>query len=282
MSDIFAPSRPAALSCRQRSHRTPRAPPPPLPHSPPMSGAAPPDPISPDAELLDGPLSDEPQMETVKHVQQLKLLLELCEWIFRDRHDVLATGNLTIFFSPEQLKRQDFRGPDFFLVLGTDPRPRNSWVVWNEGGRYPDLIVELLSRKTRSKDLGIKKQTYQDVFRTPEYYAFDPRTGALFAFELVDGQYRPRIPDASGRVWSDKLGHYLKVHEKQLRFVTREGDLVPTGLERGLMAEAAARQAEAAEQQARAAAGRAEEAEQRAERLAARLRALGGDPDAAG
>ena len=41
-------------------------------------------------------------------------------------------GNLTIYFNPNQLKTQDFRGPDFFVVLDTDDRERKSWVVWQE------------------------------------------------------------------------------------------------------------------------------------------------------
>lgn len=244
-------------------------------------------PPPPDAALIGGPLSDEPPMETDKHVQQMKLLLELIEWAFRDRQDYFASGNITIFFSPEQLKRQDFRGPDFFVVLGTERRPRNSWVVWQEKGRFPDVIVELLSNRTRAKDLGVKKETYQDVFRTPEYYAFDPESGELSGFELVEGRYRPRSPDAAGRMWSERLGHFLGVSDGRLRLFTREGELVPNGVERGRRAEAETRRADVADERADVADRRADvaderadAAERRAERLAERLRALGMDPDA--
>lgn len=244
-------------------------------HPPLMPRQEPRDLPSPDIDLPPGgPLSDEPQMETDRHSKQLGLLLELGDWVLRDREDAFFAGNISIFFSPEQLKRQDFRGPDFFLVLGTDRRERNSWVVWQEGGRFPDLIIELLSRSTRKNDLGPKKQVYQDVFRTPEYYAFDPQRGELLGFELIEGVYERRAPDARGRLWSERLGHFLGVHEGWLRLFTREGALVPTGVERGLLAEAA-------EQRARQQAKRAEAAEQRAERLAERLRELGVDPDAA-
>ncbi|EYF02847.1 Hypothetical protein CAP_6427 [Chondromyces apiculatus DSM 436] len=181
-------------------------------------------------------------METVKHVQQMKLLLDLIEWAFRDRDDVFASGNITIDFSPKQLRRQDFRSPDVFVVLGAAQRPRNSWVVWQEGGKFPDVIVELLSSSTREKDLGPKKDIYQDVFKTPEYYAFDPETEELFGFELVEGRYRKRTPDASGRLWSKALGHHFGIEQGLLRLYTREGLPVPTGMERGLRAEAAERQ----------------------------------------
>ena len=256
-----------------------------------MPREAPTHPLSLDPDLPDlppgGPLSDEPQMETDKHVRQLVVLLDVSEWAFLDREDVYFTGNMTIFFSPEQIKRQDFRGPDFFVVLGTDRRSRNSWVVWQEGGRFPDVIIELLSKSTRSNDLGPKKQTYQDVFRTPEYYAFDPEKGELFAFALVEGHYERRTPDARGWYWSERLAHYLGVREGLLRLFTRDGEPVPTALERGLMAEAAerrtkeeARRADDAARRADDEARRADEAEQQARRLAERLRVLGLDPEA--
>lgn len=259
-----------------------------LAHPPPVPPGVPPRLLAPDADLPPGgPLSDEPPMETDRHLVQLRLLLECAEWGLRDRPDIYITGNMTIFFNPEQLKRQDFRGPDFFVVVGTDRRPRNSWVVWEEGGRFPDVIIELLSKKTRDNDLGLKKQIYQDVFRTPEYYAFDPEKAELFAFALVDGYYEPRSPDARGLLWSDGLGHFLGVRGGQLRLFAREGEAVPTGVERGLMAEAAQQRAEQearrADDEARRAddeARRADEMEQRAKRLAEQLRALGLEPGA--
>jgi Uma2 family endonuclease len=60
------------------------------------------------------------------------------------------------------------------LVKQTDKRPRNSWVVWEENGKYPDLIIELLSDSTANVDRGLKKALYQDHFRTPEYFLFAP------------------------------------------------------------------------------------------------------------
>lgn len=58
-------------------------------------------------------------------------------------------------------------GQDFFLVRDVDPRPRTSWVVWNEDGRYPDLIIELLSDSTAEVDRTEKKRLYQTMFPNP-------------------------------------------------------------------------------------------------------------------
>jgi Uma2 family endonuclease len=187
------------------------------------------------------------------------LLLESLELFWKDRRDFFAAGNLTIYYSPRQLKSEHFRGPDFFVVLGTERRPRKSWAVWDEDGKYPNVIVEVLSSSTEAMDRGLKKQIYQDVFRTPDYFWFDPDTREFAGFHMVEGRYEPLAPNASGRLWSAQLALFLGVHEGQLRFFTPEGQLLPAARE-------LARQVEAAEQ--------------RAARLAEKLRALGVDPDA--
>ena len=110
--------------------------------------------IFPDSDLL----SDEPPLETYLHLQQMLLLLKCLDWWWRDRNDYFAAGNLTIYYSPHQIKSQDFRGPDFFVVLGTERKPRKSWVVWEEAGKYPNVIVELLSPSTAATDRGSLSQ----------------------------------------------------------------------------------------------------------------------------
>jgi Uma2 family endonuclease len=231
--------------------------------------------------------SHEPPMESFVHLQTMLLLLETLLWLWRDRDDFFAAGNLTVYYSPSQLKSEDFRGPDFFVVLGTHREPaRKSWVVWDEGGKYPNVIVEALSESTASNDRVTKKQIYQDVFRTPEYFLFDPESLEFIGYRLQAGKYEPIAPDAAGRLRSDQLDLSLGVHEGRLRFFLPTGEIVPTGIERGLKAEAEAQRAESAEQRAESAEQRAESAEQRAESaeqrvraLAEKLRALGVDPD---
>jgi Uma2 family endonuclease len=224
----------------------------------------------------DGIDSDEPQMETFVHMETVTLLLVSLFWLWRDRQDFFAAGNLTIYYSPTQLKSQDFRGPDFFVVLGTHREPpRKSWVVWDEGGKYPNVIVEALSSSTAEVDRGLKKQIYQDVFHTPEYFLFDPESHELAGYRLDAGKYQPIAPDPAGRLQSKELDLLLGVHEGHLRFFLPSGELVPIANELGLRAEAEAERADRAEQ-------RAESAEQRERLYADRLRALGIDPDSLG
>ncbi|HEY9747157.1 MAG TPA: Uma2 family endonuclease, partial [Allocoleopsis sp.] len=190
------------------------------------------------------------------------------DWCWQERNDYFAAGNLTIYYSPRQRKSEQFRGPDFFVVLGTERKPRKSWVVWEEEGKYPNIIVELLSPSTADTDRGLKKQIYQDIFRTPDYFWFDPDRLEFAGFHLVDGRYEPLEPNAQGLLWSQQLELFLGIHEAQLRFFTAEGQLVPTPEE----------SAEAERQRAGQAWQRAEQEQQRADRLAEKLRELGVDP----
>jgi Uma2 family endonuclease len=212
--------------------------------------------ISEDVIFPPGDLySDEPPLETELHLRQIILLLKCLEWLWRDRNDFYVAGNLTIYYSPHQRKSEDFRGPDFFMVLGTERKTRKSWVVWEENGKYPNVIIEILSPKTADTDKGFKKQLYQDTFRTPDYFWFDPNTLEFTGFHLVDGEYQSLEPNNQGHLWSQQLGLYLGIHQEQLRFFTTEGQLVPTPEEV------------------------AERETQRAERLAAKLRELNINPD---
>jgi len=174
-------------------------------------------------------LSDEPQWETHLHMKQLIILLTCLEWLWQERHDFFASGNISIYYEKGQINGQSDRasGPDFFVVLDTKPGARNSWVVWQEDNRYPNLIVELLSKKTANTDRTTKKTLYQDKFQTPEYFWFDPKTLEFKGFRLVKGKYEPIDLNSRGWRWSEQLGLYLGVYERQLRYFTEDGEIVP-------------------------------------------------------
>ena len=222
--------------------------------------------LMPDATQLE---SNEPEMESSLHYAQLALLVACLEWLWRDRNDFFIGANLTIYFSREQLKNRDFRGPDFFLINQTERRPRKSWVVWEEGGQYPDLIIELLSPATAKADRSLKKVLYQDRFRTPEYFWFSPDTLEFEGYRLAGQHYEAIAPNDAGWRWSDVLGLFLGVQNETLRYFHRSGELVPTPEE---AAEAAQLAAETAQLKVQA-------AQERTARLTEQLRALGIEPE---
>ncbi|PZO56484.1 MAG: hypothetical protein DCF15_08530 [Phormidesmis priestleyi] len=220
--------------------------------------------------------SDEPPLETTLHLRQMMLLLNCLDWLWKDREDYFAGGNLTIYYSPRQRKDEDFRGPDFFVVLNTQPHPRRSWMVWEEEGKYPNVIVELLSDSTAEVDRTLKKTLYAETFRTPEYFWFDPDSQEFQGFALVRGHYQPIEPSANGQMWSEQLQLHLGLYNQTLRFFDAEGALVATSAEDALVAEQVAL---VAEQAALVAEQTLHAERQRSERLADKLRELGIDPN---
>ena len=247
--------------------------------------------IIPDVTYLPTDLwSDEPPLESDLHLQQIIILLSCLELLWRERSDYYASGNLTIYYNEEQLKKRDFRGPDFFVVLDTEKRPRKSWVVWGEQGKYPDVIVEILSDSTANIDRNNKKILYQNTFRTPNYFWFDPNTLELQGFRLIEGQYQAISPNDQGYLWSEQLGLYLGIFDRKLRYFTADGQLVPTPQEAELQQRQAKEHAILAKEQAILAKEQAilakeqallekERERQAKEKLAQKLRELGIDPD---
>jgi Uma2 family endonuclease len=180
--------------------------------------------IFPKSDLL----SDEPPMETELHLRQLMLLIQSLELLWKDRQDFYAFGNLTIYYSSNHRKSEYFRGADFLVVLGVARKPRKSWVVWEEDGKYPHVIIEILSDSTAETDRGLKKEIYQETFRTPNYFWFDPNSLEFKGFQLMVGKYEEIAANEQGWLWSQQLELFLGIHDSQLRFFTPEGKLVPT------------------------------------------------------
>ncbi len=211
-------------------------------------------------------------MATLRHRLQMNLLIEPIELAWADRDDFFISGNMFVYFSPNQVMDYDFRGPDFFAVLGVPKRERKSWVIWQEG-KGPDVIIELLSESTARQDKSEKKQIYQNRLRVPEYYWYDPFTAEWAGFTLQKGVYQPIRPDKAGRLISSQMnlalvhwdGVYGDVEARWLRWATLDGVLLPTGREW------AEQERERAEQERE----RAEQERIRAEQAEAEAAALG-------
>jgi hypothetical protein len=188
----------------------------------------------------------------------------------------LVLANVGLFF---QMKQPPLV-PDVMLALDVDPardlsvRQNRSYIVWVIG-KVPDVVIELVSDRTGG-DLGHKRRDYARI-GVPYYVVFDPdnflEQGELQVFRLSGGRYEPIPPS-----WLETVGVGLTIWEGEyegqpgrwLRWCDQQGRIIPTGRER----------AEQERQRADQAQQRADRAQQQVERLAARLRALGVDPDA--
>lgn len=188
------------------------------------------------------PCNDGEPMETPRHREQMELLIHSLKAHWIGRTNYYVAGNMFLHYDPQQ--RQRFRGPDFFLVLDVDNHERKSWVVWREGMRFPDVIIELLSDSTRTVDMGEKKHLYEQAFRTEEYYLYDPFSYQLTGYHLHGARYEECVPNEQGRIFSPVTGLSLGVRGERLRWFTEDGNLVPTPDELVLQERQRANQAE--------------------------------------
>jgi Uma2 family endonuclease len=124
------------------------------------------------------PSDDGIPMETQRHKMQMDLLIDsLYPWATQRE----GGSNMFVYFSPNQVRNQDYRGPDVFVVLDVPVRERKSWVVWEEG-KGSDMVIELLLESTAEQDKTTKKLIYQNQLRVPEYVWYDP-------LKYSNGQY---------------------------------------------------------------------------------------------
>jgi hypothetical protein len=87
--------------------------------------------------------------------------------------------------------------------------------------------VEILSKATANTDRDFKKTLYQNTFRTPNYFWFDPVNLEFKGFHLINGKYQEIEANQQNWLWSEQLELYLGIYEGKLRFFTPEGNLAP-------------------------------------------------------
>lgn len=228
-------------------------------------------------KTLDLPEDDGEPLETLWHRHQINLSIDTVKQRWPHRRDFLVGGNMFIYYSLQQVRNKDYKGPDVFVIKNVSPEPlRTKWVAWEEDGRLPDLIIELMSASTKRTDLTTKKDLYEKVFHTSEYFCYDPDKLVLRGWRLTDGVYKDIRPNPTGQLWSEELeawmgiwrGRYLDDDHVWLRLFDTNGVLIPTE------AEAAQQQAIAAQQQAESERQRAETAEAEIARLKDELASL--------
>lgn len=182
------------------------------------------------------PYDDGIPMESARHKAQMDLLIDaLIPWL-EQREDGFVGGNMFVYYSLAQVRNKDFKGPDFFAVLGVPKGERRSWVVWEEG-KAPDVVIELLSDSTAPADKNEKKLIYQNQMRVPEYFWYDPfNPNDLAGFSNEKGIYQPITINTQNQFVSQSLslglqlwhGNYKGIDATWLRWASLAGELLPT------------------------------------------------------
>jgi len=78
-------------------------------------------------------------LESEWHRLAIALLIEVVRWHWRARKDFYVGGNTFVYFSEQQVRNKDYRGPDFFLVQGVPLEPvREYWPSGMKKGATPN------------------------------------------------------------------------------------------------------------------------------------------------
>ncbi|MBR8827803.1 MAG: hypothetical protein DSM107014_07835, partial [Gomphosphaeria aponina SAG 52.96 = DSM 107014] len=60
---------------------------------------------------------DEEVLESNRHRLNINALIRSVQQAFVGRNDFFTGGNMFIYYSSAQVRNQDYKGPDFFVVL---------------------------------------------------------------------------------------------------------------------------------------------------------------------
>lgn len=236
------------------------------------------------------PESDGKPMAETDHHRNLMLELIFALKQFLSTTKAYVSGNLFIYF--EEGNPRKSVAPDVFVVMGINQESRRTYQTWQHGGKMPDVVIELTSKRTIGEDRSGKMQLYASL-GVREYFLFDPfgtlMDPRLQGFRLQGAAY-VQMSDVPLR--SDVLGLELRTDDTHLRLydmrtgarlmtteeevvARRSADAARRTLELRLIAENDARVT--AEEHAEQEAARAEQEAARAtaaEEEIARLRAL--------
>ncbi|MBT9586737.1 Uma2 family endonuclease [bacterium] len=231
----------------------------------------------------DLPDEDGIPLDNEVHREQASIYLiePLKRWLRQQSVDAFVGGNSFVYYSPSSVSgrkggnpKPRRLGPDVYVVMGGQSRGQKKWVVWEEGGLYPSLAIELLSPATEGQDRGQKFVIYRDQWKMKDYFLFETDSAKLEGFCLRRRAYFS-TEDEQGLHPCSCLPLRLGVRDGWLRWFDLDGQVLPTADER---AQSDRRCAEQAEKRAEQAERRADHERERADRLEARLRELGLEP----
>jgi Uma2 family endonuclease len=208
---------------------------------------------------------------------------------FASDPNILVVGDLLWY--PVQGNNKLRVAPDVMVVFGRPKGHRSSYLQWQEGGIAPQVVFEVRSPGNTDQEMQ-EKLTFYETYGVEEYYLYDPDRITLHGWQRSGARLVP-IPNVHGWL-SPRLQIRFLLSATDLTIFHPDGRPFATYLQvvaqreqaeqAARDAQEAARKAEDARRLAEDAAASAQkaqrEADERAEKLAAKLRALGIDPDA--
>lgn len=194
-----------------------------------------------------------PMADNTKQFGWIVKIKEGLELLFADIPDVFVAGDLLWY--PVEGDNRTRAAPDVMVAFGRPKGYRGSYRTWEENNVVPQVVFEILSPGNTPKEMRAKFGFYER-YGVEEYYLYDPDDIELEGWIRSGATLEP-IADIQGWI-SPRLLIRFELREDDLHIFRPDGEELLSYVELGKQ-----RQLE----------------RQRAERLAAKLQALGIEPE---
>ena len=134
----------------------------------------------PSYEIIGGEKIMAPSASSYHNVVMGDLYTDIRIYLRQNNCGYVFTDNVDVHF-PDGSKYK----PDLIVV-----KSENADIIDWDGTIHgvPDMVVEVLSRSTKKKDLTVKKDTYEKN-GVKEYWIIDPYIKIIYVYLLRDGKY---------------------------------------------------------------------------------------------
>jgi Uma2 family endonuclease len=188
-------------------------------------------------------------MPNAKHNDLVDYLKQVLLWLYRfEKYQINREVNFYETNNPDEEPLY----PDIFVVKSDKGFPADRGYRIGLDGSAPEIIIEIVSKKTAKVDLEEKPKRYK-AWGVAEYFVYDPRPckrntkkPRLSGWRLVNGKYQSLKADELGRIWSEELDSWLVPEGEIMRFYAKDGQPRLTQAEAERREKEAALQREAA------------------------------------
>ncbi len=238
--------------------------------------------IIPDEMIVEPPdishieIEDDEPVDNIISAKQQRLLVESLYSSWRPDIAFIADANVGVFASPHRtaIVPDVFISTDVTLPADMQQKQNRTYFIW-EYGKPPDVVVEIVSNR-KGNERGSKLVDYARL-KVSYYIIFDPYNillddTSLEIYELNGGTYhlkKDQFLDTIGLGVTLWQGVFEAYEYTWMRWVKKDGSLLLTGAEATIVET----------ERANVETERAAKAEARSAELAAKLRALGIEPD---
>lgn len=131
----------------------------------------------------------QPMGESRLQLMWIYYILTNIDLYYLDRKDVFVSANNFIY--PVQGRADLTIAPDVYVAYG---RPKQddlkSYKLWEQGGIFPQVVIELLSQSNSVKDM-LEKRIFCEKYGCDEYIEIDPYTETLAVWVRKGRRLRP-------------------------------------------------------------------------------------------